>query len=132
MNKHRFLLAALCCALAASVFAQKPQYPQTKKVEQTYTYHGTAVADPYRWLEDDNSAETAAWVEAQNKVTYTYLNQIPYRAKIKERLEQLYNYPKISAPSRKAEYYFFSKNDGLQNQSVLYIQKGLNGALILG
>jgi prolyl oligopeptidase len=103
------------------------QYPTTKKVDHVDTYHGTQVPDPYRWLEDDNSAETAKWVEEQNKVTFAYLDKIPYRAKIKERLEQLYNYPKYSQPFRKGEYFFFSKNDGLQNQSVLYIQKGLDG-----
>ncbi|HQR33052.1 MAG TPA: prolyl oligopeptidase family serine peptidase [Blastocatellia bacterium] len=99
----------------------------TRKVDHVDTYHGTKVADPYRWLEDDNSAETAKWVEAQNKVTFGYLEKIPYRAKIKERLEQLYNYPKYNAPFRRGELYFFYKNDGLQNQSVLYVQKGLNG-----
>ena len=82
---------------------------------------------PYRWLEDDTSAETAAWVEAQNKVTFAYLDKIPYRAQLTKRLNALYNYAKYSSPSRKGENYFFSKNDGLQNQSVLYIQKGLTG-----
>src|SRR5262249_37456353 len=74
-----------------------------------------------------NSEETAKWVEEQNKVTFAYLEKIPFRAKIKGRLEQLYNYPKISAPFRKGDLYFFSKNDGLQNQNVLYVQKGLDG-----
>ena len=130
MQKPRiFLLAGLAfAAFGLTVAAQKMQYPQTRKVDHTDNYHGMTVADPYRWLEDDNSAETAAWVEAQNKVTFGYLNQIPYRAKLKSRLEQLFNYPKITAPSRKGEWYFFSKNDGLQNQSVLYVQKGLTGA----
>lgn len=131
MNRQRTLvLGAALCVLALigfSVAAQKPQYPKTRKVDQVDNYHGMMVADPYRWLEDDNSAETAKWVEEQNQVTYGYLEKIPYRAQIKQRLEQLYNYPKISAPSRKGEYYFFNKNDGLQNQSVLYIQKGLDG-----
>jgi prolyl oligopeptidase len=131
MSKNRLvLLAIFCCAMAAvssAVLAQKQQYPQTRKVDHVDTYRGTSVPDPYRWLEDDNSAETAKWVEEQNKVTFAYLNQIPYRAKIKERLETLYNYPKIGAPFRRGELYFFYKNDGLQNQSVLYVQKGLNG-----
>ena len=131
MNKNRLLaLFAFCSALAivaTGVGAQKPQYPMTRKVDHVDTYHGTKVADPYRWLEDDNSAETAKWVEAQNKVTFAYLEKIPYRAKIKERLEQLYNYPKYNAPFHRGELYFFYKNDGLQNQSVLYVQKGLNG-----
>ena len=132
MSKQRVaLLIVFCCGLAVFVgggWAQGVQYPKTRKVDHADTYHGVRVADPYRWLEDDNAPETAAWVEAQNKVTNGYLEQIPYRARIKERLEQLYNYPKIGAPSRKGEYFTFSKNDGLQNQSVLYIQKGLDGA----
>ncbi|MCY7374878.1 MAG: prolyl oligopeptidase family serine peptidase [Pyrinomonadaceae bacterium] len=108
--------------LTANSFAQaKIEYPQTKKVEQSDDYHGTKVADPYRWLEDDNSPETKAWVEAQNKVTFNYLNQIPERAKIKARLTELWNYEKYSAPSKEGKYYFYSKNDGLQNQSVLYV-----------
>ncbi|MCK8495685.1 prolyl oligopeptidase family serine peptidase [Spirosoma sp. RP8] len=102
-------------------------YPKPKKVDQTDTYHGTTVADPYRWLEDDRSAETAEWVKAENKVTFDYLGQIPYRQQLQNRLEQIYNYPKYSAPSRKGEWFYFSKNDGLQNQSVLYRQKGLDG-----
>jgi prolyl oligopeptidase len=105
----------------------KLAYPVAKKVEHVDTYHGDAVPDPYRWLEDDTSAETAAWVESQNRVTFSYLEKIPFRQQLNARLEKLYNYPKYSSPSRRGEYYFFSKNDGLQNQSVLYIQKGLNG-----
>lgn len=103
------------------------QYPDTKKADVTDNYHGTSVADPYRWLEDDNSEETKAWVQQQNKVTNDYLATIPYRDKVKKRLEELWNYPKYGSPSKKGEYYYFSKNDGLQNQSVIYRQKGLNG-----
>ncbi|MDZ7292090.1 MAG: prolyl oligopeptidase family serine peptidase [candidate division KSB1 bacterium] len=109
------------------VNAQALQYPITAKVDHTDTYFGTTVPDPYRWLEDDNSPETAQWVQEQNKVTFGYLEKIPYRQQIKERLEKIYNYPKYSQPFRKGKYFFFSKNDGLQNQSVLYIQKGLDG-----
>ncbi len=90
-------------------------------------YHGTLVSDPYRWLEDDNSAETAAWVQAENAVTQDYLGQIPYREQIKARLTELYNYPKEGTPKKQGEYYFFFKNDGLQNQSVLYYQQDLGG-----
>lgn len=103
------------------------QYPETKKTDVTDNYHGTPVADPYRWLEDDNSEETKAWVQQQNKVTNDYLATIPYRDKVKKRLEELWNYPKYGSPSKKGDYYYFSKNDGLQNQSVIYRQKGLNG-----
>ncbi len=104
------------------------KYPDTKKIAFSEEYFGTTkVPDPYRWLEDDNSAETKAWVQEENKVTFTYLNTIPDRDKIRTRLEQLWNYPKYSSPFRKAGYYYFFKNDGLQNQSVLYRQKGMKG-----
>src|SRR5215813_1729392 len=106
---------------------QQFQYPKARKNDHVDTYHGTKVPDPYRWLEDENSAETKQWVEEQNKITFGYLDKIPFRAKIKDRLTQLQNYPKYSTPSRRGEYFIFSKNDGLQNQSVLYIQKGLDG-----
>lgn len=117
-----FIFLIACMFLTVNAFAQtKLDYPKTKKVEQTDDYHGTKVADPYRWLEDDNSAETKAWVEAQNKVTFDYLNQIPERAKIKDRLTELWNYEKYSAPFKEGKRYFYYKNDGLQNQSVLYV-----------
>ena len=103
------------------------QYPETRTVDHVDTYHGTKVPDPYRWLEDDTSAETAKWVEAQNKIAFGYLEQIPFRKQLFARMQKLYDYAKYSSPSRKGDYYFFSKNDGLQNQSVLYIQKGLEG-----
>src|SRR5262245_21414489 len=113
--------------MTGAVATQGLQYPSTKTVDQVDVYHGTKVADPYRWLEDDTSAETAAWVEAQNKVTFAYLEQIPFRQQLLQRLKSLYNYEKYSTPSRKGDFYFFRKNDGLQNQSVLFIQKGLEG-----
>jgi prolyl oligopeptidase len=103
------------------------KYPETKKGSQTDNYHGTEVKDTYRWLEDDKSAETAAWVKAQNEVTFGYLSKIPYRKQLQDRLEKVFNYPKYSAPSKKHEWFYFYKNDGLQNQSVLYRQKGLEG-----
>lgn len=103
-------------------------YPETEKdTTVTDNYHGTMVADPYRWLEYDTAANTEAWVAAQNKVTFDYLGQIPFRNKIKERLTEIFNYPKYSSPFRVGDYYFFSKNDGLQNQSVIYYQKGIDG-----
>ena len=118
---------AFVLALTVVGSAQSLQYPATRAVDHVDTYHGTKVSDPYRWLEDDTSAETAAWVEAQNKVTFAYLEQIPYRKQLLTRLQSLFNYAKYSAPSRKGDNYFFRKNDGLQNQSVLYIQKGIDG-----
>jgi len=102
-------------------------YPTTKKVDQVDDYFGTKVPDPYRWLEDENSAETKAWVDAQNALTFSYLDRIPYREKLKARLTELYNYPKVTAPFRRGNTYFFTKNDGLQNQNVYYIQQGVNG-----
>jgi prolyl oligopeptidase len=98
-------------------------YPATRTVNQVDNYHGTSVADPYRWLEDDTAKDTEAWVTAQNNVTFSVLNNITFRKPLQQRLEKLYNYPKISPPSREGKYTFFSKNDGLQNQSVLYIQE---------
>lgn len=103
------------------------KYPDTKKGDVVEDYHGTKVADPYRWLEDDNSAETKAWVQQENNVTFSYLGKIDYRTKWLAQLESLNNYPKYSSPSRKVDYFYYSKNDGLQNQSVLFRQKGLNG-----
>ncbi|KTD97793.1 prolyl oligopeptidase family serine peptidase [Pseudoalteromonas sp. H71] len=99
-------------------------YPETKTGDVVDTYFGENVADPYRWLEDDMSEETADWVNAQNTATFSYLEQIPYRNKLKERLEKLMNYEKIGAPFEEGGYTYFYKNDGLQNQFVLYRSKG--------
>ena len=95
-------------------------YPETKKVDTLDTYFGEQIQDPYRWLEDDRSAETEAWVKAQNEVTFGYLEKILFRKELKERMEKLWNYEKISAPFKEGNYTYFYKNDGLQNQSVLY------------
>jgi len=128
----RVVLIALAVSAAACT-APTPEppkmtYPTTKKVDHVDTYHGVAVPDPYRWLEDDTSAETAAWVEAQNRVTFAHLETIPFRAALTDRLEQLFNYPKYGEPFRRGGTYFFTKNDGLQNQAVIYRQQGLDGA----
>ncbi|PWS56194.1 prolyl oligopeptidase family protein [Pseudoalteromonas sp. meg-B1] len=98
-------------------------YPETKKGTVVDTYFGETVADPYRWLEDDMSDETAQWVKTQNKLTFSYLEQVPYRDTLKQRLEKLMNYEKISAPFTEGDYTYFYKNDGLQNQYVLYRSK---------
>jgi len=130
MRLRRRLTATLVATLMAAttaLVAQQLQYPVTKKVDQADDYHGTKVADPYRWLEDDTSAATAAWVKAENDVTFPYLDAIPFRRQMQDRVVALNKYPKYSSPSHKGPYYFFSKNEGTQNQSVLYIQKGLNG-----
>lgn len=105
----------------------QPIYPTTKRVEQQDNYHGTVVKDVYRWLEDDNAPDTKAWVVAQNAVTEGYLSAIPFRRQVQQRLEALWNYPKFSSPTLKGAFYYFAKNDGLQNQSVIYRQQGING-----
>lgn len=103
------------------------QYPETREDTITDTYFGTIVKEPYRWLENDTSSETEAWVEAENKVTQGYLDQIPFRDSIEARLTALLNSPRYSAPIRVGEYYFYYKNDGLQDQAVIYFQKGIDG-----
>ncbi|WP_374758164.1 prolyl oligopeptidase family serine peptidase [Fibrella aquatilis] len=128
MTKQTLIGFSLMLATTAATAQTGPlTYPNTRKSDHVDTYHGTPVADPYRWLEDDRSAETAEWVKAENKVTFDYLSQIPYRKQLQDRIEKVFNYPKYSAPSRKGDWFYFSKNDGLQNQSVLYRQKGLDG-----
>ena len=106
---------------------QPAPYPVTVKTDTVYDYFGTKVADPYSWLEDDRAPQTEAWVEAENKVTFGYLDKIPFRAALRARLGEIYDYPKYSAPSKKKNLYFFNKNEGLQNQSVLWVQNGLQG-----
>jgi len=105
---------------------KKITYPVTKKVDTIDTYFGIKVPDPYRWLENDTASEVKAWVEAQNKVTFDYLNAIPYRNKIKERITQLFNFEKRSTPFKESNLYFYYKNNGLQNQSVLYTTPDIN------
>ncbi|MEW6468917.1 MAG: prolyl oligopeptidase family serine peptidase [Bacteroidota bacterium] len=132
-NSYRFLLAAGLIALASCSTEQGAEesslvYPKTRKDTTVVDdYFGVKVADPYRWLEDDNSKETGEWVKLQNEVTYGYLGKIAYRDKIKKRLTEIWNYEKVSTPWKKGKYYFFSKNNGVQNQSVLYVQEGLDG-----
>ncbi len=122
-----FVMVVMLVVAACRKGEEKITYPRTEKVDQVDDYFGTRVADPYRWLEDDNSEETRSWVEEQNRVTFAYLEKIPYREKIRKRLKDIYNYPRMGQPIRAGEYYFFYKNDGLQNQSVIYVQKGLDG-----
>lgn len=123
--KKTFLLMAITTA-GISFGQNKIQYPQTKKGETVDVYFDTKVNDPYRWLEDDKSAETGAWVKAQNEVTYDYLDKIPFRDELKKRMEKLWNYEKISAPYVEGKFTYYSKNNGLQNQSVVY-RKGQDG-----
>ncbi len=121
------LLTGLLCGVAATVArAQALAYPPARKSDQVDDYHGTKVADPYRWLEDVDAAETRSWIEAENGVTAAYLAQIPARATLRQRLTRLWNYPRYGAPFHKGGRYFFLKNDGLQNQAVLYRQGSLS------
>ena len=127
--KH-FLLSA-CGLLAAgqagaqAVAILKPlPYPATRQVDTVTTYFGTKVADPYRWLENDQAPDTKAWVQAENQVTQDYLGKIPYREAIRTRLTKLWNYEKYSSPTKEGKYTYFSKNTGLQSQFVLYRQLG--------
>jgi prolyl oligopeptidase len=120
------LIFSLTCCATLTLKGQKSlNYPSTAKENVADVYFGVKVEDPYRWLEYDTAENVKAWVKAQNKVTFDYLKQIPFRDKIKNRLTQIYNYPKYSAPQKVGEYYFFFKKEGLQNQAVLYFQKGL-------
>lgn len=121
------LILASCNSKSEMEKTSKILYPQTRTDSISDSYFGTIVKDPYRWLENDTSQETEAWVKAQNQVTNAFLDDIPYRNSIKSRLTDLYNSPRLSAPMRVGEYYFFYKNDGLQDQSVIYYQKGLDG-----
>jgi prolyl oligopeptidase len=123
--KKTITITAIVCTLVMNA-QTKITYPETKKIDHVDTYFGEKINDPYRWLEDDRSAETEAWVKAQNVVTYDYLAQIPYRNQLKTRMEQLWNYEKISAPFKEGDYTYYYKNNGLQNQSVLY-RKDKNG-----
>jgi prolyl oligopeptidase len=137
---QKTLAIAISILLLTLVFAQnsitratqnmiKPlTYPTAKKITQIDDYHGTKIADPYRWLEDLDSADTKAWVEAENRLTFDYLREIPFRAQIKERLTKLWNYEKYSPPFKEGNRYFYFKNDGLQNQSVLYTVTSLDAA----
>ena len=125
--KKTILVLSGIMVMSCTPQQKKLTYPKAEKVDTVDVYFGTEVADPYRWLENDTSAATAAWVEAENKVTNEYLAQIPFRKQLLERLTNLANYEKIGAPFKKHGKYYFYKNDGLQNQSVLYVQDSLEG-----
>ncbi|MFH2144149.1 MAG: prolyl oligopeptidase family serine peptidase [Bacteroidota bacterium] len=127
MTKISVLFFVLIIIIGCNTDKCPFKYPETKKVDSIDTYFGTKVPDPYRWLECDTASEVAQWVRMQNDLTFNYLKAIPFRDKIKERLIKIWDYPKKSAPFRKGDYYFYYYNDGLQNQSVLYKQKGLDG-----
>ena len=116
-------LAALACALPDSVDRPQLAYPETARADSVDVYHGVAVADPYQWLEDQNSPETAAWVEAQNEVTFGYLESLPSREAFRERLTELWNYPRLGLPRRENGVVFYRRNSGLERQSPLYVRE---------
>ena len=121
MLKRSLFLAAIVSLLAVSIPAQSEAYPKAKKVEQTDEFHGVKVADPFRWMEDTKSADTQTWIEQENRITDAYLKSIPERDFLRKRLTEVWNYERYSAPRKvKDGFYIYSKNDGLQNQSVLY------------
>jgi prolyl oligopeptidase len=122
------LLSVMACTQQPSF-----QYPETRKGNVTDNYHGTEVADPYRWLEDDMSEETAAWVKAENEVTFSYLESIPFRDQVRKRMTEMWNYPKMGTPFKEGDYYFYMYNTGLQNQDIIYVtdQPGKEGTVFL-
>jgi prolyl oligopeptidase len=124
----KFILLAAVLSLLAQVEAGTAgfDYPKARKSDQMDDYHGTKVADPYRWLENPDSPESRAWIEAENKITFDYLKTIPERNKIKRRLTELWNYERYGVPFKEGGHYFITRNDGLQNQSVLYTMASLN------
>lgn len=124
MKKIIFVIITFACT---NLMAQKIDYPKTETVNQVDDYFGTKISDPYRWLENDTAANTEAWVKMQNSVTNNYLQSIPFRKEIHERLTELWNYPKTSAPYKNGKYFFYSKNSGLQSQYILHVQEGENG-----
>ena len=125
--RKKLLMTMATLAAVASASAQGTQYPKAEKDGTVDNYFGTQVADPYRWLENDTSAQTAAWVEAENKITNAYLSKIPFRQKLLKRMMEVSNYEKIGAPRKHHDKWYFFKNDGLQNQSVLYVMDQLGG-----
>ena len=131
MKKITLILAISFVNIGNKLTAQNKmiynKYPETKKGNVVDDYFGTKISDPYQWLENDTAIDVMSWVDEQNKLTQNYLSQIPFRDKIKTRLTEIWNYPKYSSPFKEGDYYYFFKNDGLQNQSVLYRQKGISG-----
>src|SRR5260370_38793581 len=128
---HAIILFALALPLptpppAAQTSSSPLPYPQAKPGAQVDDYHGVKVADPYRWLEDTDSADTHAWVEAENKVTFGYLEQIPYRKAIRDRMMKLWNFERFTVPQQQGGRYFYQHHNGLQNQNVLLVAEALN------
>ena len=126
-RRRAFQPPAASPSTAPAARATTLSYPSTRKIDHVDDYHGTKIADPYRWLEDPDSAETRAWVEAQNKVTFGWLEKLPIREKLRARLTELWNYERFGLPQKKGGRYFFTRNDGLQNQNSIYVALKLDG-----
>ncbi len=135
MDRHRCriltgglaLAAVLAAGVATAVHAQSLDYPQARRDSLVADYFGTKVPVPYRWMEDLNSPEVKQWVDAENKLTFSFLDKIQVRPWVRDRLKELWNYEKVGAPDREGGRLFFSKNSGLQNQSVIYVADSLGG-----
>jgi len=127
MRKNLIIALSLTTIFMISCEQQKFTYPPTAKVDHVDDYFGTQVADPYRWLEDDTSSQTADWVKVQNEITFAFLEKIPYRQKIQDRLTEIWDYPKVSSPYKVGGRYYYSRNDGLQNQFVQFSKETLDG-----
>ncbi len=125
MKKSSLILIVIIFAMQVS--AQNIHYPEAQKVDQSDDYHGTKVDDPYRWLEDENSDETKKWIEEENNVTRQYLEEIPFRTAVRDRLQELWDYEKSGIPFKKGNWIFCFRNSGMQNQSVLYVKEGYDG-----
>jgi prolyl oligopeptidase len=130
--KYLILITAILITMSCKQ-QQNFTYPATASGDVVEDYHGTPVADPYRWLEDDMSEETAEWVKAQNEVTFSYLERIPFRDQLRERMTEIWNFPRMGAPEKQGDLYFYSYNSGLQNQDIVYMKRGLesNGEIFL-
>ena len=139
MKNRTYWLLPLTLLACSALFAEETEpkkgprkvktlaYPETRRTDHSDNYHGQQIADPYRWLEDTDSTETEAWVDAQNEVTFAWLKQAPQREGYKQRLTELWNYERFGLPRKRGDRYFYTRNDGLQNQSVLYVTEGLEG-----
>lgn len=126
MNKVFLLTCAVILFTMSNCSKNHLKYPVARKSDTFDVYFGQKIQDPYRWLENPNSKETKKWIAEEKKLTFDYLNEIPFREHIKKRLYQVYNYPKMTCPFKKAGRYFFLKNSGLQNQDILYLQENLD------